>query len=134
MESAQLVDKRPAPLLRVGLELGELLRVLEQRDDAERNHVHHSSVASDEEEEGDLHRLGLVEVAGLDLFDGELGDDVVLGGGEALVDERGHVVEEAPGKRGVSGDNGVGGYGDEYWLAAEASRAVALPLVRMAFP
>jgi len=62
-----------------------------RRDNAERNHVDHGGVAGDEQQEGDLHGVGLVEVPREDLLGGEGGEDVVLGGFEAFVEEGGEV-------------------------------------------
>ena len=98
----------------------------------ERDHVHHRGVACDQEQEGDLHGVGMLDVAGLQLLDGKPADEVVLGLLRALVDQLCEVVEEFP--DGFSAYvSQLGDMGRADWLAACACRAVPLPFDRIAF-
>jgi len=76
-------------------------------------------------------------VAGLDLLNDQLADEVVFGLFGSLVDKVGEVLEKFTilelAKRSFSAVCFVISIGISYRLAEEASRAVALPLVRMAF-
>lgn len=86
MEAAELLDEVGGVGSGGGFELGELVWVLGEGDDAEGDHVYHCCVAGYEEEEGDLHGVGFEEVAWDDLFGYEFADEVRFGGGEAFVD------------------------------------------------
>lgn len=105
MVAAQLLDElgRERGILD---ELLLLVRVADELDDAEVDHVDHGRVAGDEEEEGDLHGVGLVDVALAELLGHELADEVVLGLGGALVDEVGEIAQEL-----LVGVLGLGGGG-----------------------
>lgn len=74
MEPTQLLDELRNEAVGLGLQGGELLRVLEEGHDAEVDHVDHCGVAGDEEEEGDLHDVGLFDVAREELLGYEFAD------------------------------------------------------------
>lgn len=115
MVSAQLLNKRPGPFLRVGLQLGHLIWVLKQCHDPlfghvsnllfmcnmgkrmlphQSNHVDHGGVASYKKQECHLHSVGHLEVACLDMLRNQLADQVVLGLLKALVAELAKITDE----------------------------------------
>ncbi|KAK0727687.1 hypothetical protein B0T26DRAFT_799627 [Lasiosphaeria miniovina] len=88
------------------------------------HHVHRGSIAGDKQQKGDLHGVSRFEVALLHLVNDEGGDEVILGRRHTISDKVGHVVEETRHLKLPGGD----GRGQTHWLAAEASRALELPL------
>lgn len=66
MEPAQLFDEAVGQRW-IFLQLGQLIWVFEELDDAQVDHVDHRRVPGNEEEEGDLHGIVLGDVTGFDL-------------------------------------------------------------------
>jgi hypothetical protein len=50
------------------------------------NHVHHSGIACDKEQESNLDSIGLFDISRLDLLSAELADDIILRLYETLFD------------------------------------------------
>jgi len=82
------------------------------------DHADHSSVSSNEKEEGDLDGVRLVEVAGLDLLGDKLADQIILGFDHACIDEVAEIVQQTLRRRGrlTGGGRAVRANGD---LASE---------------
>jgi hypothetical protein len=97
------------------------------------NHVHHGRIAGHKQQECHLHGVGHVEVALLDLLRHQLADQVVLGLLVALVGEFSEVAEELTVKHQMLGSDPDDLLRLTYSAAEDASRAVALPLVRIEF-
>ena len=57
------------------------------------NHVHHSRISRNEEEESNLDGIRFVDMAGLQLFNSKLANEVVFGFGETLIHELIEVFE-----------------------------------------
>ena len=98
----------------------------------QRDHVDHGRVAGNKKQEGHLDGIGLVKVALLDLLSHQLAENVVLGLLAALVGELGEVAEEFANNSQLHASEYTKG-GVTCVAAADASRAVELPLVRIEF-
>ena len=71
MEAAQFLDKSLCETW-VFLQFRQLLRMLEQGNHAEIDHVHHRCIASHEQQESHLDRVFLAQVAWLNLLNYQL--------------------------------------------------------------
>lgn len=97
------------------------------------NHVHHRSIPSNKQQKRHLHRIFLAQIPSLDLLCHQPADEVIFRGLKTLLNELVEVLEELSEVTCQLASRASPRLDTTDCAAPDASLAVELPFVRMAF-